>query len=645
MNKLFFALSFWLSCVASVAQVGYSIKPVNGLNTPKDDIACGMLNDKLILMTTGEVNLVNEYSWNAHPAFYLNEATRGKDFSDWNTKTKLFSYPLRFDEGPGSFDYRDSTIYFSTCEQYGKVKGNRLRIYTARLTATGWTEPQILPFCNWEEDYTHPHFDPTNNILLFSSNRQGGIGQMDIWYVYKTETGWGEPMNLGMQTNTTANELFPTMFDGDIYYSSNTQGGKGGYDLMKANGKEQWKTMVRLEEPFNGAKDDMVLLFLNNEKALLTSNRSGGAGGDDIYLIEKNAEDFEKHDFTASIECNGIPQQNIRVTAANAWNEIVMDGTTDASGNLDIKLLRINQNYKVQLYGIDPSLYANCVLIIRDEIGNIVKEIRFNSFGFATLEMLPFSYTNLNLLAAEDGTILMPKEEGSSLLNVKIEGQLFDKAPGDVGRGEPITILDEKGIPAAIAFTNETGKFRFTDVKPDMEYSFRLADESVAKNVLIMENGERITLPVLGAEVHYQRLNPEEAIQLVNEFNETIYVSPKDIFVINRIYYNYNSAQLTKESCMQLDKLEILVQKNNKVNIEMRSHTDSRGNADYNMSLSKKRAESAVSYLSGKGINRGRFKADGLGESHLLNECGDGVPCLEPEHSINRRTEIRLFKD
>lgn len=644
MNKVILAFSFWLCCVISAAQISYTIKPVNSLNTPKDDIACSMINDKLILMTTGEVNLVNEYSWNAHPVFYLNEATRGKDFSEWSNKTKLFSYPLRFDEGPGSFDYRDSTIYFSTCEQYGKVKGNRLRIYTSRLTVTGWTEPQILPFCNWEEDYTHPHFDPTNNVLLFSSNRQGGIGQMDIWYVYKTDTGWGEPMNLGLQTNTTSNELFPTIFDGDIYYSSNAQGGKGGYDLIKANGKEQWKTTVRLEEPFNGAKDDMVLLFLNNEKALLTSNRSGGAGGDDIYLIEKNPEDFEKHDFTASIECNGVPQQNVRVTAANAWKEIVMDGTTDASGNLDIKPLRINQNYKIQLHGIDPSLYANCVLIIRDEIGNIVKEIRFNSFGFATLEMLPFSYTNLNLLAAEDGTMLMP-EEVTSLLNVKIEGQLYDKTPGDVGRGEPITILDEKGIPAAIAFTNETGKFRFTNVKPEMDYSFKLAEESRVKNILIMDKGERITLPILNAEAHYHRINPEEAIQLVNEFNEKIYVSAKDIFVINRIYYNYNSAQLTEQSSMQLDKLEILVKKNDKVKLEMRSHTDSRGSADYNNSLSKKRAESAVSYLSSKGISRARFVTNGFGENQLLNECGDGTPCSEPEHSINRRTEIRLFED
>jgi len=451
-------------------------------------------------------------------------------------------------------------------------------------------------------------------------------------------------MNLGLQANTTSNELFPTLFDGDIYYSSNAQGGKGGYDLIKANGKEQWKTTVRLEDPFNSSKDDMMLFFINSEKSLLTSNRSGGVGGDDIYLIEKAAEDFEKHDFTASIECNGVPQQNIRVTAANAWNEIVVDGTTDSLGILDIKPLRINQSYKVQLYGIDPSLYTNCVLIIRDEIGNVVKEIRFNSFGFATLEMLPFSYTNLNLLAAEDGTMLIP-EESTSLLNVKIEGQLFDKTPGDVGRGEPITILDEKGIPAAIAFTNETGKFRFTNVKPEMDYSFKLAEESRAKNILIMDKGERITLPILNAEAHYHRINPEEAIQLVNEFNEKIYVSAKDIFVINRIYYNYNSAQLTEQSSMQLDKLEILVKKNDKIKLEMRSHTDSRGSTDYNNSLSKKRAESAVSYLSSKGIARARFETNGFGENQLLNECGDGIPCSEPEHSINRRTEIRLFED
>ncbi len=626
------------------AQSGYSIKPVSGLNTDKDDIACGMVSDKLIIVTTGEKDLVNEYSWNARPLFYLQEATRGNDFSQWSNCVRLFEKRALYDEGPCSFDFRDSTLYFSTAHRYGKATGGRLKIYTSKLTDNGWTHPDLLPFCTPDADYGHPHFDPERNLLVFSSNRTGGLGEMDIWYIYKTETGWSEAVNPGEQVNSKANELFPTVYGGNIYYSSNATGGIGGYDLMRANGKQQWKTSIRLEAPFNGKEDDMMVLFLNDEKALLTSNRTGGVGGDDIYIITKNPEDFERHNFTARLNCNGVPFPGARITVINEWKEKMIDVTTDASGRLDINQLLLNKTYKVQLSDVDPSLYTQCVLYVLDDEGKTIKEIRFNSFGFAILEILPFNYSNLNLMAAEDGSMLL-SEDVTSILNIKIEGQLFEERVGDIGKGEAITILDEKGIPAAIAFTNETGKFRFTDVKPKAEYTFKLAETGKAKNVLITERGDRITLPVLAAEVHYKRINPSDAIELINEFNETIFVSPKDIFIINRIYYDYNSSRLTLASRAQLDKLEILLKKNEKLNMELRSHTDSRGAAEYNLSLSKKRADAAVVYLSSKGIKRSRFQANGFGESKLLNECEDGVPCLEPEHSINRRTEIRLFED
>jgi outer membrane protein OmpA-like peptidoglycan-associated protein len=213
-----------------------------------------------------------------------------------------------------------------------------------------------------------------------------------------------------------------------------------------------------------------------------------------------------------------------------------------------------------------------------------------------------------------------------------------------VGRDEPVTILDEEGIPLAIAYTNEAGRFRFTKVEPQAEYTFQLSKETAASNVLIMDKGEKITLPVLDAEINYMRVNQEDAIELIDEYNQKIVVSPKDLFVINRIYYDYNSSNLTSEASSQLDQIAMVMQRNPKILVEFRSHTDSRGEALYNKSLSGKRAKAAVTYLIKKGLSISRFKAEGIGEEELLNECADGVECSDPEHSINRRTEIRLSR-
>jgi outer membrane protein OmpA-like peptidoglycan-associated protein len=77
--------------------------------------------------------------------------------------------------------------------------------------------------------------------------------------------------------------------------------------------------------------------------------------------------------------------------------------------------------------------------------------------------------------------------------------------------------------------------------------------------------------------------------------------------------------------------------------IELGSHTDSRGSATSNQSLSQKRAQSAVDYIVKKGgIASSRISAKGYGESALKNQCADGVTCSETEHQQNRRTEIRV---
>ncbi|MEO8934977.1 MAG: OmpA family protein, partial [Xanthomarina sp.] len=71
-----------------------------------------------------------------------------------------------------------------------------------------------------------------------------------------------------------------------------------------------------------------------------------------------------------------------------------------------------------------------------------------------------------------------------------------------------------------------------------------------------------------------------------------------------------------------------------------RSHTDSRGNDAYNQALSQRRATSTLNYLAANGIDKSRLSALGFGESKLVNNCANDVPCSEMEHQKNRRSEF-----
>ena len=111
------------------------------------------------------------------------------------------------------------------------------------------------------------------------------------------------------------------------------------------------------------------------------------------------------------------------------------------------------------------------------------------------------------------------------------------------------------------------------------------------------------------------------------------------------IFYELASARLTSESKGIIDNTLMPILNSKNVNIEIMSHTDSRGNDAYNMSLSQQRANAVLNYLVSKGISRSRLSARGFGETRLVNRCSNGVQCSETEHKRNRRTEFRVLNN
>ena len=128
---------------------------------------------------------------------------------------------------------------------------------------------------------------------------------------------------------------------------------------------------------------------------------------------------------------------------------------------------------------------------------------------------------------------------------------------------------------------------------------------------------------VLIADIPMKRIVKDEMIRLDN------------------IYYDYDKWNIRIDAKPALDKL-VRTLKRNPIIIELGSHTDSRGKDEYNMTLSDKRAISAVDYIVSRGINPQRITARGYGETMPLNKCTDGVDCTEKEFQFNRRTEFKV---
>jgi outer membrane protein OmpA-like peptidoglycan-associated protein len=114
-------------------------------------------------------------------------------------------------------------------------------------------------------------------------------------------------------------------------------------------------------------------------------------------------------------------------------------------------------------------------------------------------------------------------------------------------------------------------------------------------------------------------------------------------FEFKNIYYDFNKWDIRPEAAKNLDKLATFLKDNPALRFELGSHTDSRGSDPYNLTLSDKRAKSAVDYMIANcGVDPEAITSKGYGETQLINKCDDGVACSEYEHQLNRRTEIKI---
>jgi outer membrane protein OmpA-like peptidoglycan-associated protein len=117
------------------------------------------------------------------------------------------------------------------------------------------------------------------------------------------------------------------------------------------------------------------------------------------------------------------------------------------------------------------------------------------------------------------------------------------------------------------------------------------------------------------------------------------------VFVLENIYFGFDSANIRPDAARELDKLAQLLIDNPEIKIEMGSHTDSVASNAYNYELSKRRAEATVSYLIKKGIAPDRLTARGYGEEFPIarNTNPDGTD--NPEgRARNRRTEFKIIE-
>ncbi|MCD8739797.1 OmpA family protein [Mucilaginibacter roseus] len=206
-------------------------------------------------------------------------------------------------------------------------------------------------------------------------------------------------------------------------------------------------------------------------------------------------------------------------------------------------------------------------------------------------------------------------------LNLRLEGIVYEK-----GTRQPVYNAKVGLSGGAIVITNNTGYYSFS-IRQNSNYNLRAEKQGYLSDNEQVSTSGLTNSQTLKKDLYLEKIVLNKAIRLEN------------------IYYDFDRWEIRPDAAIELDKLIKILQDNPTIQIELGSHTDSRGDDDYNMELSRKRANAAVDYILDKGnIDEGRIVARGYGESRLLNRCKNGVKCSDADHQLNRRTEFTIIK-
>ena len=363
----------------------------SSINSPYSEYAPVLESGKLYYSSLNRDELL-EAGQKFISRIYVSE----RDSSNWR-KGKMLDTPFNsseFHSGNLSFSPDGRRAYFTRCTDNGEAD-IKCRIVMSEHDGNSWSQPVVLSFQDKEEQFSHTHpavmMEDSIDVIYFSSNRLGGLGGFDLWYVeVKRDGSTTDPVNLGPAVNTIDDEVTPFFHKTRLYFSSTGHAGLGGFDVFVSSGlRNGWSKPKNLGYPLNSSADD--LYFTKGDSAriyYLVSNRPGIVGlknatcCDDIFMIEdlgtpKYTMKGRVHEVdTATIPLTGARMEVFDITSGNRVS--IFDKILAGDNEFAIEL-SADKDYEVK---IQKKGYFSSILNIsykdNPEADDIVRNVTLN---------------------------------------------------------------------------------------------------------------------------------------------------------------------------------------------------------------------------------------------------------------------------
>ncbi len=566
------------------------------INSSQADLGMSILEELLLFSSArGEgAGGKRKYVWDDEPFLNLYSALlKGETAEEPMVMRKDIN--SRYHDGTVAYDSLAKRMYFTRNQVHYGVRSKserselKLGIYFSDVITGEFGQPEwgnLIPFDHNDPEYNmgHPAISPDGRFMYFVSDMPGGQGGTDIWYCENLGNQWGRPQNMGSPVNTPGDEMHPFMWkDSLLYFASTGHPGLGGLDLFRVRLTPRGAGNVfNLGHPMNTSHNDHGLILINDTTGFFASDRPGGLGSDDIY------------------------------------------GCTIRLPLVFLSGVAVDKETRKPL--------ANTVVLVRDREGQVLARLETKADGsFETTAPYQPEFRVAGTRTGYHESMVTVDTDIDVLTGIVLEMGKYDRAAtGTVYHGETgaplegvkviITDLQDRVVDSLV--TDASGRYEFP-LAQEGDYRVKVDKDGFFKQSTRISTRNQTT-PQIVTDFRLFPLKVDQVVRLDN------------------IFYDYNKHNIRPDAALELDKVVQLLEENPKVKIELGSHTDCRGKDAYNMSLSEKRAKSAVDYIISKGIGKDRVKSKGYGKSKPSENCAC-ASCTEDQHARNRRTEFKVL--
>lgn len=474
------------------------------------------------------------------------------------------------------------------------------------------------------------------NKLVFASARDtGGVSKNVFkwtnksftnlyWSEIKPDGEMGPPERFERKINSKFNESTPVFtHDGKTMYftRNNFLEGKRGRDankntllkLYKAtqNKDGEWDNVAELSFNSNQYSVAHPALSVDEKTLYFASDMPGSLGQSDLFRVKINDDGSYGVPQNLGPEINTEGRETFPFISSENELFFASDGRPGLGG-LDVFMAKIETDQS--FYGIQN--VGEPINSKQDDFAFLVNSKNRNGF---------FSSNREGGKGYDD--IYRFVENKKLTCEQTLSGLVTDKDSGQTLQDVKMSLFDVNFKPLQVVQTDAQGRYSFP-VDCGKTYYVRgekeefLTNEVFVKTKILSGNKD---LPVV---LERQMKQVGVGTDLAKTLSIPI------------IYFDVDKSSIRADAAYELAKVLAVMQEFPEMKIEVRSHTDSRQTVKYNNRLSDKRAKATVDWLVKNGINSVRLIGNGYGESHLVNNCSDGVKCTEEEHQANRRSEF-----